>query len=145
MKSIMVWLVFSMMSVSMYAQQSGCSCVVVLDKLIQKVEAEYPGFSVKTKERVSYDELKQKLGGDAGKVDSAGCGQVLRKYTDFFKDPHLWVGLNGSPFPSGNGGLAETIEVDVVDFKIQLRARGIHWKGYGQQKAIKLGSKGRQQ
>ncbi len=121
MKSILVWFVLSMVSVSMYAQQAGCSCAMVLDKLIQKVEAEYPGFSVKTKERAPYVELKQKLSEDANKVDSAGCGRVLRKYTDFFKDPHLWVGLNGSPFPSGNGGSAESITLDVADFQDKVK------------------------
>jgi hypothetical protein len=112
-----------------------------LEKLITKVENEYPGFSVKTIERLPYEELKQRLKYEAPKTDDGGCEKVLKKYTDFFKDPHLWVGSNGSPFSSGNGNPAESIVVNIPDFRSKIKFTGDALEGVWSTEGYKIGIK----
>lgn len=117
MKRLVVCLGFTMLSFSIYAQQTGCNCAVALGKLVTKVEQEYPGFSVKTVESAPYSALKQQLRTAAQKADGRTCEKLLKRYTDFFKDPHLWVGANGSPFSSGEDGAATSVNFDIIDFQ----------------------------
>ncbi len=121
MKRLLLGLVFTMFSFSMNAQQPGCNCAVVLEKLIKKVETEYPGFATKTKEVLPYQELKQRLTSAAKNAAKGTCEKVLKAYTDFFKDPHLWVGSNGSPFASGSSGAAESVTFNMQDFQNKVK------------------------
>ncbi|MGF6847441.1 hypothetical protein QFZ51_002676 [Chitinophaga sp. W3I9] len=145
MKRLLLCLAFNMFSLSMYAQQTGCNCAVTLEKLMKKVEAEYPGFGVKTKDGSSYEELKQHLTREAKNADSSACEKILKKYTDFFKDPHLWVGSNGSPFSSGSSGLAASLVIDIPDFREKIKLtrdtlEGV-WSTEGYKIGIKKGSR----
>lgn len=144
MKRLLLGLAFNILSFSLYAQQSDCNCAVALEKLIKKVETEYPGFAVKTKDGSSYKELKQKLAAEAGNAVHPACGTVLKKYTDFFRDPHLWVGSNGSPFASESSGRAASVTFDIRDFQDKAKEtrdalEGI-WSTEGYKIGIKKGS-----
>ncbi|KQB98629.1 hypothetical protein AQF98_21555 [Pedobacter sp. Hv1] len=108
---------------------------------MQKVETEYPGFSVKTKERSLYEEFQQNLIKEAQKADRLACEKVLKKYTDFFKDPHLWVGANGSAFASTSGGVVETIKFDSCDFQKQVQTTKDALEGVWTTEGYKIGVK----
>lgn len=118
MKKIL-YLVAFLLTQSLYAQQPNCNCEQTLAKLIYKVETEYPGFSAKTKDTFMYNGFKENLIIEAKKADELACQQILKRYTDFFKDPHLWVGANGTPFASGNNttGNVPSFAVDLNDFQ----------------------------
>ncbi len=116
----------------------------MLEKLIHKVETEYPGFGIKTIEKLAYNEFKQGLFQESQKAAQQACQKLLKKYTDFFKDPHLWVGANGAPFASGTGGVAESLNINIQDFQNQVKAttdelEGV-WSTDGYQIGIKKGA-----
>ncbi|MEI3797072.1 MULTISPECIES: S41 family peptidase [unclassified Chitinophaga] len=141
MKKWLLCLAFNMFSFSIYAQQSGCNCAVTLEKLVKKVETEYPGFADKTKEGLPYEELKQHLTREAKTADKPGCEKILKRYTDFFKDPHLWVGSNGSPFSSGNSGPAESISFDIRDFQDKIKLTKDPLEGVWSTEGYRIGIK----
>lgn len=127
---------------SLYAQQTNCNCEQNLTKLIAKVETEYPGFSIKTKGSVLYSELKVKLGIEAKKADESTCKQLLKRYTDFFNDPHLWVGANGTPFAAGGTtGTVASLAVDIKDFQNQVQTSTDELEGIWTTDGYKLGIK----
>jgi hypothetical protein len=141
MKRILLTIAFTMSLLSVYAQQPACNCTVVLEKLVKKVESEYPGFSVKTRERLAYEELKQNLTMQAKNAGNNACGKMLKKYTDFFKDPHLWVGANGSPFSSGPGDAEESIAFDIRDFQDKVKSTQDELEGVWSTEGYKIGIK----
>ena len=103
---------------ALYGQSSSCNCNQALTQLIHKVETEYPGFSIKTKEHLSYNDFKEKLMEESKKTIDVNCPGILKSYTDFFKDPHLWVGANGTPFSSlvVNRDII-SMDINIQDFK----------------------------
>lgn len=130
-----------LLTYSLYAQETSCNCEQALKKLMTKVEAEYPGFSAKTKEPFLYDGLKEKLGAEARTADSTGCEKVLKEYTDFFKDPHLWVGKNGAPFTISGQGLKEKIDINIDDFQRKIYSTKDILEGVWSTDAYRIGLK----
>lgn len=116
----LLYLLILIFPLSIAAQQTNCPCEQVLSQLIKKVEAEYPGFSAKTKEPFVYNGFKENLVKQAKQADSLACQKLLKQYTDFFKDPHLWVGANGAPFSNGITGSVESVNIDIQDFQKQV-------------------------
>lgn len=91
--------------------QQNCSCGVALDKLIVKIESDYPGFSEKTKDTLLYNNFKKQLKVEANASEQSSCFEVLKKYTSFFKDQHIWF----SPIIALDDKEAETAEFIEVD------------------------------
>lgn len=116
----LLYLLTLLFPLSIAAQQTNCPCEQVLSQLIKKVETEYPGFSAKTKEAFLYNGFKENLTKQAKQTDSLGCQKLLKQYTDFFKDPHLWVGANGAPFSNSITGSVESVNIDIQDFQKQV-------------------------
>jgi len=116
----LLYLLISLLPLSLYAQEPNCNCEQVLNKLINKVENEYPGFSAKTKETFLYSGFKENLIKQAKQADGLDCQKILKQYTDFFKDPHLWVGANGTPFSSETTATAKSVAIDIQDFQNQV-------------------------
>lgn len=115
------YLLVTLLPALSFGQQTPCSCGQVLDRLISKVEAEYPGFSAKTKETFLYNGFKENLTKQVKQADSLACQKILKQYIDFFEDPHLWVGANGAPFISGTTmGKAASIAIDLKEFQNQV-------------------------
>lgn len=139
MKTLLLCLAFHIFSLSVYAQQSSCNCAVVLEKLIKKVETEYPGFTVKTRERSPYEELTKNLISRAGNADDLACGKILKMYTDFFRDPHLWVGSNGSPFSSNSAGTSESVTFDIRNFQDKVKMTKDVLEGVWSTEGYKIG------
>lgn len=104
------------------AQQTACNCQQAMQTLIAKVESEYPGFSIKTQNQAAYLDFKESLTKEAAALNNDLCPQILKKYIDFFKDPHLWVGSNGAPFSSSEAGINEKLEIDIPAFIKQVKS-----------------------
>ena len=99
---------------SSFGQQK-CSCDETLYNLIKKVETDYPGFKEKTKDTILYNSFKKQLKEESKSVEIASCLGILKKYTSFFRDSHIWlspiVKLNQKGLPT-----SEFIDVDLDDF-----------------------------
>lgn len=105
----------SMFVISSAFGQQNCSCDKALDNLIAKIESEYPGFGEKTKDTILYNSFKKQLREEAKSTEEASCFKVLKKYTSFFKDRHIWlspvIALNDKGFDT-----SEFIDVDMDKF-----------------------------
>ncbi|SOD15370.1 S41 family peptidase [Pedobacter xixiisoli] len=142
MKKIL-YLIAVLFAQSLSAQQlPACNCEQTLTKLISKVETEYPGFSAKTKEAFLYNGFKENLIAEAKKADELTCRQLLKRYTDYFKDPHLWVGANGAPFAAGGViGSVASFAVDIKDFQDKVQSSEDHLEGVWITDGYKIGIK----
>ncbi|TDQ11731.1 S41 family peptidase [Pedobacter metabolipauper] len=106
---------------NMVYAQSICECDDALDRLIKKIESEYPGFEEKTKDKILYDSFKQQLKEQASNAEKAKCFDILKKYTSFFRDGHIWI----NPATSINTkGIVSTdrINMDIEKFRKRLKA-----------------------
>lgn len=91
--------------------QQNCTCNKALYNLITKIESDYPGFSEKTKDTLLYNNFKKQLKVEANASEQSLCFEVLKKYTSFFKDQHIWF----SPVIALDDKEAETAEFIEVD------------------------------
>lgn len=72
--------------------QTTCNCNDALQKIILKIESEYPGFDIKTKDKLLYDSVKHNTTKAATEnKEPSECLEILKSYIDFFKDRHIWV------------------------------------------------------
>lgn len=90
---IQIVLLFLLLSVFGYVNaQTQCNCNDALQKIILKIESEYPGFDIKTKDKLLYNSVKEsstKLALE--NKNPSECLDILKAYTEFFKDRHIWV------------------------------------------------------
>ncbi|WP_343523987.1 S41 family peptidase [Pedobacter sp.] len=114
---------------SLLAQDNTCSCNQVMEKLITKIETEYPGFAHKTIDYSSYKTLKNNLLNQSHAANNEACRRILKQYTDFFKDPHLWVGTNGTPFSTNSNTEIQSLEIDLPDFKNKITQTKDEYEG----------------
>ncbi|MES2266709.1 MAG: hypothetical protein V4520_08110 [Bacteroidota bacterium] len=71
--------------------QAKCSCEEALQNVIKKIEAEYPGFEEKTKDKRKYYDLKNEILSESKISSDSGCIKILERYTGIFKDLHIWI------------------------------------------------------
>ena len=71
--------------------QQNCNCNLALTNLIAKIENDYPGFKEKTEDKKKYNELKKELLSESKISGDSACIKILERYTDFFKDFHVWI------------------------------------------------------
>ncbi|REC48019.1 S41 family peptidase [Chryseobacterium pennipullorum] len=88
---LFVWMAV-VFSCNLWNAQAQCNCKETLQKIILKIESEYPGFNTKTKDKFLYETLKKNAlySSENVRTDEA-CLEVLKGYTGFFKDRHIWV------------------------------------------------------
>lgn len=91
MKNILLCLISLFCFKVSFAQQQSCNCDNALNNLITKIENEYPGFKEKTKDIVLYNSFKEQLKAEAKTTETSLCFTVLKKYTSFFRDGHIWI------------------------------------------------------
>ena len=82
--------------------QSPCDCASVLEEAIQKVTTVYAGYDDKLTPatRSRYNQLLYQVRQRAPKADDErACYEVLRHYTNFFRDSHIsvWFSTHSSP------------------------------------------------
>lgn len=100
--------------------QVNCNCDVALTNLIAKIETEYPGFEEKTKDKLLYNSFKQQLTEEAKTVEQSACFNVLKKYTSFFRDGHIWINPATTINKQGNV-ITELIDIDIDKFRKKLK------------------------
>lgn len=71
--------------------QEKCTCDMALTNLITKIENEYPGYETKTKDKTLYNSFKSQLAEEAKTTKQSECFDLLKKYTSFFRDGHIWI------------------------------------------------------
>ena len=123
------------------AQQTKCNCSQSLDQLIDKVEKNYPGFLDKTKDKEAYMDFKGNLISQSKSSNDLTCQKILKKYTDFFKDPHLWVGADNRPFATETNGSAEKLNIDIKDFQKKIGSSKDDLEGVWSTDGYKIGIK----
>lgn len=101
-----------------YAQRV-CECSIALDGLVKKIENEYPGFEEKTKDKILYDNFKLLLQEQAVKTEKTKCFEILKKYTSFFRDGHIWI--NPATSINTNG----TVSTELVNMEIERFRKGL--------------------
>lgn len=121
MRSVLYVATLLLLPFQLWAQSPGCSCSQALGKLITKVEEEYPGFSAKTQDTSLYRSFKRTLYTQAQAPQQEDCPRILKTYTDYFKDPHLWVGAHKAPFSAAVGESTEKITFELPEFERQLQ------------------------
>lgn len=97
--AIYCWLIVSQLNAQSDNEQSrlltkACSCSSALEQTVDMVSRIYAGFDDKVtpQTRVQYDQLLQTVRNRAKQADTqAECHAVLKSYTDFFKDSHVFV------------------------------------------------------
>ena len=97
-----------------FAQQN-CNCDVSLNRLITKMESDYPGFEEKTKDKVLYASFKQQLQQQAEKTEQKSCFEILKKYTSFFRDGHICIHPATTINDKGNA-TTEVLKIDTDKF-----------------------------
>lgn len=110
-----LFILISLFTINSAFGQQNCSCETAIENLISKIESDYPGFTEKTKDTIVYNSFKKQLREEANTKDETLCFQVLKKYTSFFKDGHIWL----SPviaLDDKEAKTAEFIEVDMDKF-----------------------------
>jgi hypothetical protein len=116
---IIIYSLLLLFTNSLFAQQQNCNCNQALENLIVKIEKEYPGFADKTEDKFLYEKFKNNILKQAKETTNTDCPGVLKSYTNFFKDPHLWVGANGVAFsnPASKNEQPPAINIDIAMFE----------------------------
>lgn len=105
---------------NMVYAQSVCKCSEALDRLIKKIESEYPGFEQKTKDKILYDNFKQQLKEQAIQAENGKCFDILKKYTSFFRDGHIWINPATSITTKGTES-TNLVNIDIEKFRKKRR------------------------
>ncbi len=117
--SIVLTIVIIALNNITYAQ-SVCECSEALDKLTKKIESEYPGFEEKTKDKILYESFKKQLKDEATNTDRSKCFDLLKKYTAFFRDGHIWISPATSINTQGVGS-TDLVNIDIEKFKTAIK------------------------
>lgn len=96
--------------------QENCNCDLALNNLIDKIESDYPGFEEKTKDKVLYNSFKKQLTEEAKTTEQSSCFDILKKYTSFFRDGHIWINPATTINKQGNI-TTELIDIDIDKFR----------------------------
>lgn len=88
MKKSIITLLILATALSLFAQNE-CDCNRSLNKLINKMESEYPGFNVKTADTRMYRSFKDGLIIKSQNTASSDCLDLLNDYLSYFRDPHV--------------------------------------------------------
>lgn len=104
----------------LYAQESVCNCSDALKKLVVKIENEYPGFEEKTKDKVLYASFKAQLTEQASQTEKTNCFELLKKYTAFFRDGHIWINPATTINTKGSAS-TELVKIDIEKFREKLK------------------------
>ncbi|MFO7894030.1 MAG: S41 family peptidase [Longimicrobiales bacterium] len=89
-------LVLTLVPAPPLAAQEGEGCREVLIRVIDKIEQEYPGFEEKTADTLRYATFKKSVLERAETTPDSRCLRVLRDYTGYFRDHHIYVASAGA-------------------------------------------------
>ncbi|TDO20902.1 S41 family peptidase [Pedobacter duraquae] len=100
--------------------QNVCECTAALDGLIVKIESEYPGFEEKTKDKILYNNFKQQLRQQTNDTEKNKCFELLKKYTSFFRDGHIWI-YPATSINTKGAGSTDLFNIDIEKFTMGLK------------------------
>ncbi|MFD2919279.1 S41 family peptidase [Terrimonas rubra] len=113
-------ILFTLLVAGNISGQVKCHCDFALSNLIAKIESDYPGFEQKTKDKVLYNSFKKQLAEEAKTMEQSSCFEVLKKYTSFFRDGHIWI--NPATTINKKGSVTTAlIDIDIDKFRKQLK------------------------
>lgn len=118
MKNFLCTILLFVFTINLFSQTE-CNCKMALANVIAKIESEYPGFEEKTKDTLLYNNLKTQLFAEAIQKDDSQCLDVLKKYTTFFKDRHIWILRNEQEIPANPETInkPKELEINIAEFK----------------------------
>ena len=124
--------------VNLFYAQNNCRCSDALEKLITKIENEYPGFEQKTKDKVLYDGFKKQLEDNAGNATSENCIEILKKYTSFFRDGHIWINSSIGKKEQQIRG-SDFVKIDISKFQKSIKPTAKGLEGIWKSKFVETG------
>jgi hypothetical protein len=113
-------IVFTLLVAGNTFGQVKCNCDFALSNLITKIESDYPGFEQKTKDKLLYNSFKKQLAEESKRTEQSSCFEVLKKYTSFFRDGHIWINPATTLNKQGNI-TTELIDIDIDKFRKKLK------------------------
>lgn len=124
------------------AQQS-CGCKDALQKIIFKIENEYPGFETKTKDKFLYENLKENTLKSSGEtINEEECLKILTNYTGFFKDRHIWVLPNTVDQPKPSTAIStKPLKINQKKFRKEVQKQKDGFEGVWKDNAYEVGIK----
>lgn len=138
MKLKIILAVTAFLIANLFYAQNNCHCSEALDKLITKIENEYPGFEQKTKDKVLYDGFKKQLVDNANNTTSENCIEILKKYTSFFRDGHIWINSSiGKKEQQING--SDFVKIDISKFQKSIKPTTKGLEGIWKSKFVETG------
>ncbi|MCW3465024.1 S41 family peptidase [Chitinophaga nivalis] len=96
--------------------QNNCNCAQAVEKLIAKIETEYPGFKEKTTDTLLYNHFKAGIIEKSWRTDDAHCLALLKEYTQFFKDRHIFFLDQTTPQPQDKKAGKATVTISAAAF-----------------------------
>lgn len=141
-KTIAILLLFVLLSDSARSQTL-CNCEFALDKLVQKIEKEYPGFEQKTKDKYLYNNLKAELNSQVRNASEVQCQEILNSYLEFFKDRHIWLLPNEINAPTNDlkSAQPEILNVNFKKFKKEIVNAQNEFEGIWENDSYEIGIK----
>ncbi|MFC3755707.1 S41 family peptidase [Chryseobacterium tructae] len=136
-------LILIMFSYGIGNAQSVCGCKDALQKIISKIETEYPGFELKTKDKILYEAVKNKAMTSAENVkNDEDCLEILKDYTGFFKDRHIWVLPNQTNQQKVSNNVAlKPLKVNLEKFKRDIQKSKDGFEGIWENDSYEVGIK----
>lgn len=135
--SLLVLLLFV---VKMGYAQKNCNCEEALNSIIKKIESEYPGFETKTKDKSTYLNFKATLAIQAQKTPDNACLALLKQYTAYFRDSHIWVmGNETTPPQTETKTGKQLVKVDLEKFEKHIQKTNDQLEGIWRDEQYKVG------
>ena len=127
--------------------QTKCSCNETLQKIISKIESEYPGFDIKTKDKLLYNSVKENAIKASAEVKSDdNCLEILKNYTGFFKDRHIWVLPNENSIPQianhiSSKNVLKPLNINLEKFRKEVQNQKSSFEGIWEDDSYEIGIK----
>jgi len=127
--------------------QTKCSCNETLQKIISKIEIEYPGFDIKTKDKLLYNNVKENaLKASAEAKSDDDCLEILKNYTGFFKDRHIWVLPNENSTPQiannvSSKNVSKPLKINLEKFRKEVQNQKSSFEGIWKDDSYEIGIK----
>lgn len=139
MKYFTIFLI-SFLGFSYCMAQDNCNCEQALKQLIQKIETEYPGFNEKTKDKLLYNNYKETLLSETRTNQDYSCIELLKKYTDFFKDGHISIAYSQQNQDSSlNSKRYDKVTINLEEFQKRIQKNTDPMEGIWKSGPYKVG------
>ncbi|WPY97627.1 S41 family peptidase [Christiangramia sp. OXR-203] len=138
-----IFLLIFILSLNTASSQNECNCADAMQKIISQIENDYPGFQEKTKDTLIYNSLKKQLISESEKTNNDKCIDILKKYTSFFKDGHIWILPNeqDKPIVKKKKNEPEKFDINITEFKRKVKKSTDKFEGIWKNENYTVGIK----